>query len=131
MDRDKDTTFRSKDYKDGIRPTDIEQGRGRDIIDYLSYVSIPIVSHLGTPKENPLGIVNIDTKLFVTRSRLSGEQVKGDPGVFRVSLRRSKLEEFANNLYEHDDEAIREIERLTKTIIPILELYSKCCIGAT
>jgi hypothetical protein len=92
MDRDKDTTFRSKDYKDGIRPTDIEQGRGRDIIDYLSYVSIPIVSHLGTPKENPLGIVNIDTKLFVTRSRLVSQQAKGNQGLFRVTLRRSKLE---------------------------------------
>ncbi|HBB95089.1 MAG TPA: hypothetical protein DC054_06835 [Blastocatellia bacterium] len=131
MNRDMDRTFRSKDYKNGIRPKDIEQGRGRDIIDYLSYVSIPLVSHLGTPKENRLGIVNIDTKLFVTRSKLGGEQVQGDLGIFRVSLKRSKLEEFANNLYEHNDEAIGDIEKLTETITPVLELYSKCRIGAT
>jgi hypothetical protein len=131
MDRDKDTTFRSKDYKDGIRPTDLEQGRGRDIIDYLSYISIPIVSHLGTPRENPLGIVNIDSKLFVTRSKLRGEPVKGDPGIFRTSLRRSELTEFANNLYEQNDDAVKYIEELTKTITPVLELYSKCLVGAT
>src|SRR6185295_13893625 len=57
MDRDRDKKFRNKDHKDGISPGEVEQPRGLDEIDFLSYVSIPVVSRLGEATENALGIL--------------------------------------------------------------------------
>lgn len=131
MDRDIDKTFRSKNHAAGIRPRDIEQSRGRDIIDFLSYVSIPIVRRLGKVTELRLGVVHVDTRLFVSRSKLEGQPVKGEQGTFRAHLRRSELTEFANNLYEPDDEALGYLQELSEIIKPVLELYSKCRVGAT
>ncbi|HEV7746653.1 MAG TPA: hypothetical protein VGO56_16780 [Pyrinomonadaceae bacterium] len=130
MDRDREKKFRSKDYRDGICPKDIEQWRGLDEIDFLSYVSIPIVSRLGTSSENPLGVVNIDTKLFLTRCKLEGEPVDKARGYFRTRLTPRQLNEFAANLYDQEDEDLKYIEKLTKIIEPVVELYAKCNIGA-
>src|ERR1044072_1645256 len=130
MDRDREKKFRSKDYRDGICPKDIEQWRGLDEIDFLSYVSIPIVSRLGTSSENPLGVVNIDTKLFLTRCKLEGEPVDKARGFFRTRLTPRQLNEFAANLYDQEDEGLKYIEKLTKIIEPVVELYAKCNIGA-
>jgi hypothetical protein len=131
MDLDIDRSFRSKSHKEGIRPRDIEQARGPDIIDFLSYVSIPVVSRLGKTSENRLGVVHIDTKLFVARAKLDGKPVKGAHGTYRTRLRRSELVMLGNNLYEHDDEAVKYLVELTRIITPVLELYLKCRVGAT
>jgi hypothetical protein len=131
MDRDKKKRFRNAEFSDGITPGKVEQPRGLDEIDFLSYVTLPIVSRLGAPGENPVGIMTIDTKLFVSRSALGGEPVEGAEGVFRIRLQRSELTEFGANLYEQEDNCVEYMERLTKVITPVLELYSKCRIGAT
>ncbi len=130
MDRDKQKRFRNAEFADGITPGKVEQSRGLDEIDFLSYVAIPIISRLGAPGENPVGIMTIDTKIFVTRSELGGEPVPGTDGVFRVRLRRSELTEFGSHLYDQEDHCVEYVERLTKVITPSLELYSKCRIGA-
>lgn len=131
MDRDIHKRFRNKQYTNGICPKEIEQDRGLDEIDFLSYIAIPIVSRPGTPDENPVGVLTIDTKLFVSQSRLEGQPTKGSEGIFTVRLTRSKLSEYASNLYEHEDKDVKYIQDLTKIITPVLELYSKCRVGAT
>jgi hypothetical protein len=73
----------------------------------------------------------MDTKLFVTRSELGGEPVQGTDEVFRTRLTKSQLTEFGANLYDQEDRCVEYIERLTKVITPVLELYSKCRIGAS
>jgi len=128
MDRDMHRMFRDKD---NICPNDIEQDRGLDEVDFLSYISIPILNSQGDPAESGMGIVNIDTKLFVTRSRLHGEPVKACEGIFRTRLTPRDLTEFANNLYEQDDEDVKYIEEVTKIITPVVVLYAKCLVGAT
>jgi hypothetical protein len=128
MDRDIHKRFRNKQHTDGICPDDVEQDRGLDEIDYLSYVSIPIVSRPGTPDENPVGVVTIDTKLFVSPSRLDGDPIKGSEGIFRGRLLKTKLTEYATNLYDQEDKDVKYIEDLTKIITPVLELYQKCRI---
>lgn len=131
MDRDSRKRFRNKKYTDGVCPQEIEQDRGLDEINFLSYVAIPIVTRPGSPTENPVGVVTIDTKLFVTRSELDGEPVQGCEGVFSLRLKRSKLTEYGSNLYDHEDRDVKYIESLTAIIRPVLELYSKCRVGAT
>lgn len=131
MDRDKQKKFRNAEFADGITPGKVKQSRGLDEIDFLSYVAIPIVSRLGAPGENPVGIMTIDTKIFVTRSELGGEPVPGTDRVLRTRLRKSELTEFGSHLYDQEDKCVEYIERLTKVITPVLELYSKCRIGAT
>ncbi len=131
MDRDIQKRFRNKQYTNGICPRDIEQDRGLDEIDFLSYIAIPIVSRPGSPAENPVGVLTIDTKLFVSFSDLGGEPVNASEGIFSRRLRRSKLSEFATNLYDHEDKDIQYIQDVTKIMTPVLELYSKCRVGAT
>ena len=130
MDRDIHKRFRNKLYADGICPRDIEQDRGLDEIDYLSYTAIPIVSRQGSPDENAVGVVTIDNKLFVTRSKLDGQQINAAEGIFRTRMKRAKLAEYASNLYDQEDLNVKYIENLTRVITPILELYSKCRVGA-
>lgn len=131
MDPDKKKRFRNSEFPDGITPEKVEQPRGLDEIDFLSYVALPIVSRLGAPGENPVGIMTIDTKIFVTRSELGGEPVQGTNRVFRMRLSRAQLTEYGANLYDQEDQCVEYIERLTKVIVPVLELYSKCRVGAT
>jgi len=131
MNRDIHKRFRNKQYTNGICPKDIEQDRGLDEIDYLSYVAIPIVSRPGSPDENAVGVMTIDTRLFVCYSRLNGAPEKGSEGTFSLKLTRSDLSEYASNLYDPEDKDIKYIEDLTEIITPVLELYSKCRVGAT
>jgi hypothetical protein len=77
-----------------------------------------------------LGISNIDTKLFVTRAPLRGDEVEGSDGFFRSRLKQKELTRFASNLYEEEDQAVRYVEDHTRIITPVLELYSKCRVGA-
>jgi hypothetical protein len=131
MDRDRLKTFRNHDHPQGFCPDEIEQDRGLDEIDFLSYVSIPIVNPVGPQAERGVGIVNIDTKIFVTPLKLDGEPVKASEGIFRTRLTPRQLTEYANNLYEQDDEDVKYVEELTKIITPVMVLYSKCRVGAT
>ncbi len=130
MNRDIRKRFRNKDYPDGICPKQIEQDRGLDEIEYLSYIVIPIVSRPGSPGENPVGVVTIDTKLFVSHSKLKGDPIKGSEGVFSTRLKKAELTEYATNLYDQDDKDVKYIDDLTRIITPVLELYSKCRVGA-
>jgi len=129
MDRDMRRTFREKDHN--ICPKDIEQDRGLDEVDFLSYISIPVVNPQGDPAAGGLAVVNIDTKLFVTRSQLHGEPVKACEGIFRTRLTPRQLTDFASNLYEQDDEDVKYIEEVTRIITPVVVLYAKCLVGAT
>jgi hypothetical protein len=131
MDRDIHKRFRNKLYSDGICPRDIEQNRGLDEIDFLSYIAIPIVSRQGNPDQNAVGVVTIDTRLFVTSSKLDGQQVNAAEGIFRTRMKRAQLAEYASNLYDQEDLNVRYVENLTNVITPVIELYSKCRIGAT
>lgn len=134
MDRDKNKKFRAKDFDRGRCPTDIEQPRGLDEIDFLSYISIPVVSRLGKPGEIGLGVVNIDTKLFVTTTELKGKLLVAPDAlrvVYGAKIVRSKLTTYANGLYEENDEDVKFLIELTDIIVPVLELYLKCRQGAT
>jgi hypothetical protein len=130
MNRDKAKRFRAKDYRDGICPRDIEQWRGLDEIDYLSYISIPVFTNLGSPGETGIGVINIDTKLFVTHCKLEGEPVNLKEGIFRTRLTPGQLTQLAVNLYEENDQDVAYVEQLTEMIVPIMELYSRCQVGA-
>lgn len=131
MPRDRFKNFRSKDYGKGITPDKISQQRGLDEIDFLSYISIPIVSRRGRSTENPVGILAMDTRLFLANdAELAGNQER-EPGTYSLPLTGRTLAVFANRLYEQNDEDIEYLEQITKIIVPVLELYLKCRIGAT
>ena len=131
MDRDKDKKFRSKDYRDGRCPAEIEQLRGLDEIDFLSYVSLPVVSRPSSSRENGVGVVNVDSKLFATTEELKGEVIDAMNEIYSTELTRSDLTGYASNLFEQDDRHVRFLEDLTEIIVPVLELYLKCRQGAT
>lgn len=131
MDRDANKRLRSKTHLNGVCPKDIEQARGLDEIDFLSYISIPLVSRLGHSNENGVGVVTVDSKLFVTSSRLDGEPSDAGEGIFQARLTPRQLTEHASYLFEQDDELVKYLENLTKVIVSLVELYSKCRVGAT
>jgi len=128
MDRDRLKKFRNKEYTSGISPKEIEQARGLDEIDYLSYIAIPIVGQFGAPPENQLGVVTIDSRLFIS-SEPYGELNSGED-VCSAQLTPSQLTKYAENLYEHEDPNVKYIEKVTKIIAPVMELYAKCRVGA-
>jgi hypothetical protein len=131
MDRDRDRKFRNKDHKDGISPGEVEQSRGVDEIDFLSYVSIPVVSRLGESTENALGVLNIDTKIFVSLVPLYGRSESRDEGTYWLPMTRTAMTEMASNLYDDDDDALKYLEEMKEIVRPILELYARCRVGAT
>jgi hypothetical protein len=132
MDRDRFKQFRSKDYPQGIAPDKVEQKRGLDEIDFLSYISIPVVSRLGRSTENAVGILSLDTRLFLaTDEDLAEVKQQREPGIYSSKLTRNKLTALASRLYEQNDKDIKYLEEITKIIVPVLELYLKCRVGAT
>lgn len=131
MDRDKDKKFRSKDYRDGRCPAEIEQLRGLDEIDFLSYVSLPVVSRRSSSTENGVGVVNVDSKLFATAEELKAEVIDATNEIYSTELTRSDLTGYASNIFEQDDRHVKFLEDLTEIIVPVLELYLKCRQGAT
>src|ERR1043165_1974440 len=132
MNRDDYKTFRYEGYDEGRFPHGLKhrRGRGKEEVDYLSYVSVPVVSRLGNPEETSLGIINVDTKLFVARpdevEKLPGHEAPGKDGVITVWMTLKDLDEWATRLYDQDDEAVRFLERMSSVTVPILELYLKC-----
>jgi hypothetical protein len=131
MDRDRMKRFRDKGHGDGVCPNEIEQARGLDEIDFLSYIAIPIISRPDTSTANPLGVVTIDSKLFVAPELKDPEVLNLKEGIFRAKLSPRELTGYANRLYEAEDADVKYIEQVTKMIVPVLELYSKCRVGAT
>jgi hypothetical protein len=132
MDRDKRKKFRHEEFKNGRCPADLEGDRGLDEIDYVSYVSIPVVSRIGNPEEVPLGIINVDTKLLAA----SEEEVKALPryeqsadGTIRAEVAQSTLNEWGARLYDAEDEAVKYLEDMRAVAVPIMELYLKCTQG--
>jgi hypothetical protein len=130
MDRDRARKFRNKDYKDGISPEEREQSRGLDELDFLSYVCIPVVSRIGEASENALGILNVDTKIFCSPTKLEDESKPEEHGVFSIRLPRRRLTEMAALLYEDTDRHVEYLEELARVITPVLELFARCKVGA-
>lgn len=132
MYRDRYKLFRSKDYARGTYPERTQQGRGLDSIDFLSYVSIPVVSRLGRSTENGVGVLGIDTRIFLATNReLAEQRQQVEPGVLSATVKDADLHTYANRLYEQEDKDIQYLEEITKIVVPVLELYLKCRIGAT
>ena len=132
MDRDRFKQFRSRDYPQGIAPEKVEQKRGLDEIDFLSYVSIPVVSRLGMVSENAVGILGVDTRLFLaTDAELAEGRAERGAKIYSSTLSKRNLTSFASRLYEQNDPEIKYLEEVTKIIVPVLELYLRCRIGAT
>lgn len=130
MDRDAARKFRSKDYKDGISPEEREQFRGLDELDFLSYISVPVVSRIGEANENALGILSVDTKIFCSRDKLEDQNQEEEQGVFWTTMTRKRLTEMAARLYEDNDRHVEYLEQLARIITPLLELFVRCKVGA-
>jgi hypothetical protein len=149
MNKDKYKRFRTNAYPDGRTPSQADQPRGLYEIDYLSYISIPMMSSLGQPDEQSLGVLHVDTKLFAcpvnnppkgaclqagtdTDSEIYRIQVTGGTQKEleeKLGQRLDEFEGYACNLYRHDDPIIKELEKMKDVIIPLLELYKKCRTG--
>jgi hypothetical protein len=144
MDRDKLKKFRTSDHVNGICPLDIEQTRGLDEIDFLSYIAIPVVSQIGNPNEVGLGVIHVDTRLFASPEPL-GEPAPATaladleyspPSVNtaeKVLMMRCKIERltvYANYLYNLNDGCVKYLENMRAVAVPIMELYAKCRVGA-
>lgn len=131
MDRDRFKNFRSKDYGKGISPDKVSQQRGLDEIDFLSYISIPIVSRLGRSTENAVGILGMDTRIFLATDAELANKQEPEPGTYSATLTGKELATYAGRVYEQNDKDILFLEQITKIVVPVLELYLKCRIGAT
>jgi hypothetical protein len=138
MDRDRFKKFRGNDFVDGRTPNEVDQKRGLNKIDYLSYIAIPMSSSFGKQEETGLGVLHVDTKLFACSSGyLQGisTRVRGADNtqeIYKRTCTRQELHDFAtyaSNLYEEEDEYINGLEHFRDVIIPVLELYLKCKVG--
>ncbi len=129
MDRDKYRRFRTTSHPQGLCPADSEQMRGLDEIDYLSYIVVPVASHLGQPEQTKLGVLHVDSKLFA----VSPEELKIDDekdGILTATLRPVDLTEYANKMYDQDDIGVKYLEEMRAVLVPVLELYLKCRQGS-
>lgn len=131
MERDKSRTFRNEDGL-SVTPGSIEAERGFEEVDYLSYVSVPVVSRLGNREEFPLGIINVDTQLLATPPAvvLGAEEVKGGRVFVQARMSRKDLHDYASNIYDEDDDAVNYLIEMKAMAVPLLELYLKCRAGA-
>ncbi|HLM55084.1 MAG TPA: hypothetical protein VK422_03090 [Pyrinomonadaceae bacterium] len=132
MSRDRSRIFRDENEV-SITPGDREAPRGFEEVNYLSYISIPVVSRLGDREEQPLGIINVDTLLFAAPAeKIIGERVS-EGGKFTVETAMSPkaLRGYAVRLYDEDDPAVKYLEDMRAVAVPLLELYLKCRQGAT
>ncbi len=131
MDRDKNKRFRTGDYPEGLCPAKIEQTRGLDEIDFLSYIAIPVASYLGQPEQTRLGILHVDTRLFAApRDIFRPTPVPGQEKTFSETLYPAELTEYANNLYAEEDAGVKYLEDMRAVLVPILQLYLKCRQGS-
>lgn len=138
MERDRYKKFRGKEFVEGRTPNDVDQKRGLNKVDYLSYAAVPMSSSFGKQEEFGLGILHVDTKLFAcSEGYFDGiaTKVTGiDPTqeIYKLQRTRKEFDEFAtfaSNLYKEQDEHIENLEQFRDVIIPLLELYLKCRTG--
>ena len=139
MDRDRFKKFRGKDFVEGRTPNEVDQRRGLNKIDYLSYLAVPMSSKFGNQEELGLGILHVDTKLFACSegyfdgiaTKVTGTEPNQD--IYTLERTRKELDDFAttfaSNLYMEEDEHIKSLEKFRDVIIPLLELYLKCRTG--
>lgn len=130
MDRDKNKRFRTGDNPDGLCPAQVEQSRGLDEIDFLSYIAIPVAAYLGQPEQTRLGILHVDTRLFAAPRDFSPKHVPDQENVFSYTLDPVRLTEYANNVYDEEDAGIKYLEDMRAVLVPILQLYLKCRQGS-
>jgi hypothetical protein len=154
MDRDRYKKFRTSEFLEGKTPNQADQPRGLYEIDYLSYICVPMVSSLGKPEEQPLGVLHVDTKLFacpnseekfgkylvkanadpkqeIYKIVIAAEEGESEDKLKeRVKKKLKEFEAYACNLYEHHDPIIEYLEDLKGVVVPLLELYKKCRTGA-
>lgn len=132
MDRDRDKSFRSASFMDGKTPSEAEQKRGLDEINYLSYISVPVVSAFTNSEEGSLGVVNIDTKLFVASvPPQEMPNIQWEETGWTMRCKREQLSEYSANLYEQNDDTVEYLENVRTVIVPVLELYLHCRQGAS
>jgi hypothetical protein len=133
MHRDLDTKFRSENYRDGISPRQVLHSRGLDVIDYLSYATVPVASSYSNKGELALGIINVDTLLFLMSESERADafaEPGGDASTFYARLTPKELKQFAARLYDQDDEAIKYLEDMRAIVVPVIQLYLKTLQGA-
>jgi hypothetical protein len=136
MDRDRLKKFRSEQYISGKTPSEAQQPRGLNQIDYVSYVAIPLVSNFGKQEETELGILHVDTKLFAAPGIPEGaiQDDLRDPSFFQMTRSREQLEDdlgdWGCRIYNVEDKIIKFLEEMRAVIIPVLQLYKKCRTGA-
>jgi hypothetical protein len=129
MDRDKYRRFRTTQHPQGLCPANIEQPRGLDEIDYLSYIVVPVASYRGQPEQTRLGVLHVDTKLFaVSPDELTDVHEKD--GLLTGQLRPADLTKYANNVYDQNDIGVRYLEEMRAVLVPVLQLYLKCRQGS-
>jgi hypothetical protein len=129
MGRDKSKTFRNEDGL-SVTPGKIESDRGFEEVDYLSYVSVPVVSRLGIGQEFPVGIINVDTQLLaIPPAALGAETVKGTRVFVQAQLSRKDLLDYASDIYDEHDDAVGYLVKMKSVAVPLLELYLKCRAG--
>lgn len=131
MDRDQDKRFRTSDFKDGKTPLQARQRRGLTEIDFLSFISVPVVSGFRTPQERDLGVVNIDTKLFAHTKSPEAMEAKRVGAEWMITCTRTDLAEWGVNLYDQAEDAISYLEEMRAVVVPVLALYLICRQGAS
>jgi hypothetical protein len=97
-------------------------------------------SNFGKAEETPLGVLHVDTKLFVCPggtfppSPITVMDYDQKQHIYKVKCSKDGLNQFrsmAANLYEQQDEYIQSLESFRGVIVPLLELYLKCRIGTS
>ncbi|HEY0169863.1 MAG TPA: hypothetical protein VGB98_02335 [Pyrinomonadaceae bacterium] len=131
MYRDEARLFRDENEV-GTTPGSREAQRGFEEANYLSYVSVPVVSRLGDREESALGIINVDTLLFVAEAdQVGGDRVVEDEKtIVKTRMSPKQLREYAADLYDENDAAVRYLEDMRAIAVPLLELCMKCRQGA-
>lgn len=131
MYRDEARLFRDENEV-GTTPGRREAQRGFEEANYLSYVSVPVVSRLGDREESALGIINVDTLLLVAEAEQVGgdKVVEDEKTIVRTRMSPKQLREYAADLYDENDAAVRYLEDMRAIAVPLLELYMKCRQGA-
>jgi hypothetical protein len=137
MARDWEKEFRTSAFPNGIWPGKHEQNRGLDELDYLSYIAVPVVGNFGKPEEYGLGILHVDTKLFVIDDP---NEIDAHPDpqsgmqaleLTREQIRKTLVRKYAVNLYCHNDKSLEYLENVRNVLAPVLQLYLKCRQGST
>lgn len=141
MYRDESKRFRTED-NETVTPGRREIQRGFEEVNYLSYVVFPVISRIGDRGEFDLGIIHVDTKLFVAPptpdaagawadGQFLASKVEGGKTIVYADMSPKVLRGHAAKLYDENDEAVEYLKRMTEVTVPLLELYLKCRQGTT